>query len=514
LSQPGLRYNVRPSVKNHPKPLPTVPAVPSPPAERERRSEGWSRLIQIDPRSLAIFRIVIGLLLLSDLAIRASDLAAMYSDDGIFPRAEMVRRVSTPWNWSIHFASGAPESQAALFGLAALLALALVAGWETRMATIGSWILLVSLHHRVPAIQSGADILFRMLLFWGMFLPLGQVWSLDHWLKRKRGEVTPAAFAGVRSIATAAILLQMGVMYLFSAYFKTNADWFQGGVIRGSLAHDFYAKPLGTYLLQFPAALQAMTWGVFLLEWIGPLLLFWPKNNPRTRIIGAALLAAMHIGIALTMHVDLFSPVALAGLSLFLPAQFWGRAHELLPAARTGRIRSPLELAGQALCALALAYVIIVNLSTLSRTATVKPSFPRTGLALGQKWNMFDETPSKDGWYVALARLRDGSEVDLLRHGTPLTWDRPSFPASHYPNFRWRKLFREMAYEDHFGYQHFRAPTARFLCREWNRAKPPEKQIVEFTFVYCMETEDRAAQPGKMSITVRERLLHLDLRES
>src|SRR6266850_3570838 len=91
-------------------------------------------LFGIDPRSLALFRMAMGALLLADLAIRATDLNAMYTDDGMFSRAEICRRATTVWNWSFHFGSGSWGYQAMLFGIAAALALAVLVGFETRLA--------------------------------------------------------------------------------------------------------------------------------------------------------------------------------------------------------------------------------------------------------------------------------------------------------------------------------------------------------------------------------------------
>lgn len=484
-------------------------------------------LFSIDRRSLALFRIVMGLLLLADLAIRATDLRAMYTDEGMFPRGEISYRVTTIWNWSLHFGSGTSAGQAVLFGIGALFGVALLAGFETRLVTVGSWLLLVSLHHRVPPILSGADILLRMLLFWGMFLPLGKAWSIDRFRERRaspqRGEPTP-----VLSIATAAILLQMAIMYLSSAIFKSNTEWFQGDVIKRSLEHDFYAKPLAAYLLQFPTLLTGMTWATFVLEWIGPLLLFIPRRTAAFRLAAVAALAAMHTGIALFLDVDLFSPVAMAGLTLFLPTEFWESkifrgsrqpSAESSPAQPFVPTTRPSFLIPQAICAVALIYVFVVNLQALQTRAgmqpqPVSPGFLRTACGLGQKWNMFDEAPSRDGWYVARATLHDGSQVDLLRKGQAIVWTRPPVPAAIYPNFRWRKLFREMAYDDVFGFQVFREPVARFLYREWNARHPAEKQIAQFDLIFCTERESGAIQGSSVKVTDRENLLRVDLRDS
>jgi hypothetical protein len=446
----------------------------------------------------------------------------MYTDGGMFSRAEICRRVTSYWNWSFHFGGGSAGYQAGLFAIAGLLGVALVAGFQTRWVVIGSWLMLISVQHRVPPVLSGADILLRMLLFWGMFLPLGRTWGVDAWMERKAGRLKVQS-QPVLSIASAAILLQMGMMYLFSALFKTNTEWLTGGVIESSLAHDFYSKPLGTWLLQYPGLLKVMTYGVFALEWIGPLLLFIPLVGGKIRIGAVFALAAMHIGIALTLQVDLFSPVTIAGLILFLPPSFWDRMCGTRPietAQKAERMilgrRSSIGLAAEGVCALALAYVVMVNVRSLpafsAKGSAPSPSFLRTACGLGQKWNMFDEAPSKDGWYVAVATLNDGRQVDLLRDGLPVDWRRPSNPPSVYPNHRWRKLFREMAFEDAFGYQFFRQPVASFLVREWNRRHSETEQIARFELVYNME-QSVPENPASRSM-IRERIAEVDLRDS
>jgi hypothetical protein len=498
----------------------------------DSRSASWTPIVRnlfgIDSRSLALFRVAMGALLLVDLAIRATDLNAMYTDHGMFPRGLIRHHFTSSWNWSFHFASGSWADQAVLFGVAAALALALLVGFQTRLAVIGSWLMLVSLHHRVPPINSGADNLLRMLLFWAMFLPLGRAWSLDRWLEKRRGRAAIRSDeTQVLSVASAAILLQMALMYLFSGIFKFNTDWLSGEAIAGTLAHDFYGTPLGERLLQFPRLLAGLTWLTLALECGSPVLLFFPKYTARFRLGVVAALAAMHIGIWLLMMVDLFSPVALAGLTLFLPAEFWNsrlfarfsRPHEGAKDEAAAKVYVPkgpplLRRAAQGLCAILMVYVIAVNINTLpSRPlAALAPQTWKplaTGCGLRQKWGMFSEVPSKDGWYVARAKLKDGAEVDLLRGGAPVDWTRPDFPAGIYPNHHWRKVFREMAYYDELGYQVFRAPVAKFLCRSWNGRHDADTQIAEFEFIYCIESHPNATS-GSATQTIRERLVHLD----
>ncbi len=143
-------------------------------------------------------------------------------------------------------------------------------------------------------------------------------------------------------------------------------------------------------------------------------------------------------------------------------------------------------------CLALLLYMVAINVGTLPghplwAAPPAKTGFLKTALGFGQRWGMFEDVPSRNGWYVALARLMDGSEVDLLRGGAAVNWNRPNFPAGVYPNGRWRKCFREMAYTDEIGYQAFRAPVAEFLCRRWDQGRDPDKQVAEFELIYCNE---------------------------
>lgn len=484
-------------------------------------------MFAIDSRTLAAFRIAVGCVLLVDLAIRATDLGTMYTDQGMFPRADVLRRYTGIWNWSFHFASGTWGYQAFLFGVSGVLGLAMLLGIGTRWVTIGSWLMAISIQNRVPPILNGGDGLLRMLLFWAMFLPIGQVWSLDAWRAKRRGSGGgDVVDSPVLSVASAAILLQMAFMYFFSAVFKTDVTWLKGDIIAGTLAHDFYAKPLGTVFLGSPLLLRGLTVGVFVLEWVGPLLLFCPRFTGGVRLAVVAMLAAMHLCIEVTLTVGMFSMVSLAGLVLFLPGRLWDR----LPWARRSNSVEDGRLAperlwkrssgftgahvAQGVCLVLLLYVVVVNVNSLpghplSRFPTAQSSFLRTACGLGQKWNMFDEIPSKDGWYVAWAKLKDGTEIDLLRGGVPVDWNRPAYPAGTYPNHRWRKCFREMAYFDQMGYQMFRAPVASYLCRRWDARNDPGKHVREFDFVYCMESDSVAEDGGSIQVTIRERLMQV-----
>jgi hypothetical protein len=131
------------------------------------------QLFGIDRRSLTAFRLGLGALLLADLAYRALDFQAHYTDLGVLPRALYLEIFSeVEISWSLHLVLGSAPYTALLFGVAGVAALALLLGVHTRWAALGSWVLLVSLHNRQPLVLSGSDTVLRMLLFWSIFLPL------------------------------------------------------------------------------------------------------------------------------------------------------------------------------------------------------------------------------------------------------------------------------------------------------------------------------------------------------
>jgi hypothetical protein len=128
-----------------------------------------------------VLRIGLGVAVLADLAVRASDLHAFYTDGGVLSRSDALALFGWLHAWPpcIHMAGGSFWSQVLFLLLAATAAAALVVGWRTRLATAVTWLLTMSVQLRDPFVGAGYDQLLRMLLFWGCFLPLGARMSVD-----------------------------------------------------------------------------------------------------------------------------------------------------------------------------------------------------------------------------------------------------------------------------------------------------------------------------------------------
>ena len=297
------------------------------------RTAPFREVFGIDLRTLAAFRVGLGGLILADLILRARDLRAHYTDFGVFPRDVLVQYLN-PAAWSLHIADGGLWFQAVLFAAAGVFAVMLMLGWRTRLVTIASWALLLSLQNRNPLILSGQDNLILLLAFWAMFLPLGARFSVDAAL---RHEPTPDAPNAYLSVATAALLVQGMSMYLFSALLKSDPQWIPDGTaVHYALQLDYFATPFALWLRQFDGLLKVLTWYVWTVELVGPFLIFCPVFHRPLRMLFLGVFVTMHAGFWFCLEIGLFPAVSILMNLAFLPGHVWDRLGAIRAERRRG----------------------------------------------------------------------------------------------------------------------------------------------------------------------------------
>jgi hypothetical protein len=268
----------------------------------------------LDLRALALTRMGTAAVVLLDLSIRSTDLEAHYANLGVLPITALMEHTWTPYQFSLHAASGLWQVQAVLFGLAAVLAGALLLGYHTRLATLASWVLLVSVQNRNTLIGQGGDDLLRMLLFWGIFLPWGRVWS---WDARERPAPDRLDYA---SAATVAYVVQLALLYWCTALLKTGVEWTQAGTaLYYALSLDQLLLPGGRLLYPHPDLLRTLTFGTWYTELLLPFALFIPFGVRWWRLFVIGVLLLFHLGISLTLYVGLFFIINLVSLLGLLP---------------------------------------------------------------------------------------------------------------------------------------------------------------------------------------------------
>ena len=338
-------------------------------------------------------------------------------------------------------------------------------------------------------IVSAAGALLRQFLFWGMWLPLDARWSLD--ARRRRDNLVPNE--AVLSMASAALLLQVVLVYWSNAIYKSDPAWrTTGDAVWMALSQETYARPLGRALLAWPGFLRIVTHGTFWLEALGPFLAFIPWANARWRLLAAGLFIGFHASHTATMYLGFFPLVSIAGWLPFLPAWVWMRKrHER----ETHIQRSPWCL--NAILAACFACVVAWNL---------RPVFPMLKtldpishvLRFEQRWAMFAPKPREiDAWYVIVGTDATGTETNLWTGECPVNWKRPRDFAAFFPSDTWKLYFLNLRSGS--------GPRSRlfseWLARCWPTRHPGAPAFVKLEVYYLEESiYHRGATPNNYLI--------------
>jgi predicted DCC family thiol-disulfide oxidoreductase YuxK len=281
----------------------------------------WRDLAGVDLRSLALFRVMLALALLVNATLYWPDATTFFADgSGLSPRAPLSRM--SIYNWSVLGFSGAPWFLHLFFFIYVLASLGLFFGYRTRLMTLICWLCAVSLRNRGGMFISLADVQLGILLFWALFLPLGARFSVDAALRK----VSPPG-NHYATIASLALILNVGYLYFFGALEKTGYAWLQShDAIYYALSNIETTTPLAPYALMLGAeTLRHITQFVYYLELLGPALLFLPKFTGQGRLLVVPLFMLLHVSFVLFLSIGIFPLVSFAGLCALLPALFWDK---------------------------------------------------------------------------------------------------------------------------------------------------------------------------------------------
>lgn len=366
-------------------------------------------VFSVDLRSLALFRALLGAVLFVTLLLRFADLSTFYADSGVMPRAWLLMSES-PLRWSLHFANGSALFQGLMLAVQCVAALALLFGYRTRLAVVVSWLLLASLNSRNPLVLIGGDYLMVALLFWAMFLPIGARWSVDAALST----APPPAEHRHLSWAGAALLTQVLAVYFFSAILKSDPVWWPDGTaVYYALSLDRFATPLGQWLREaLPWTLQPLTYYVYFLELVGPLLALSPWLQKPLRFAVLCLLVLMHLGFLVFLEVGLFPFVSLTSLIVLLGGWFWDWADRRFDHGRWLKIYYDRDCG---FCRKSC--VLFVHFLVLRRTEVLPAQDSQRASAL---------MLAQDSWVVIdaedVAHTKWDAWVALLRHSLLFGW--------------------------------------------------------------------------------------------
>jgi hypothetical protein len=453
------------------------------------------RLAGVDLRALAAFRIGLAIAMLWDGLVSLENARAFYAEDGVMPASLLAQMRESVWVWSLHGLSGGAAWQMILIVLQLAATLCLLIGCRTQLALLIAWLLMASLQARNPLILHGGDTAMRVLGFWALFLPLGARWSVDA-LRGKGGTFVSSGY--VFSAASLGLLMQVAMIYWFTAMLKHGNEWTRDGTaVYYALSVDQFVKPAGLWLLQFPQTCRALTFAIWWLEVLGPFVAFIPIRSGVIRVAVVLAFWLLHLGLGLCLRLGPFPLIMIVAWIPFLPAGFWDFIERKMRPQERGRPRPqptkswmshPIT---QTFSLIMLAYVALWNLRSVDQKAW-EPFLPRALNPIGytlrveQWWALFSPKPlTDDGWLILDARDPvSGSQIDLLREGKPVSFEKPASISAEYADHKWQKLMMNIWLAK---FQRARPAFVQWWLKKWQEEHASAPPITEWTLIYMRE---------------------------
>lgn len=381
----------------------------------------WNRFFfePVSPLPIALYRILLGLVLLANFALLLPDVHDWFSDRGTVSFA-VAGRLAGGAGFSLF--KWLPHTDAVVwtvFLVSCASALTMTLGLFTRTSTVVLFITFVSLHHRNPIILNSGDTFLRIAVFYMMFTQAGAALSLDRLIRIARGKESgppkPRAPWAMRLIQ-----FQLAFLYLYAFVWKAAGSmWLSGtAVYYTSRIAEFWRFPV-PYVFEHLWTIRLWTWATLLIELaLGTLI--WIKELRYWVLLAGVLL---HLGIDYSMNIPLFAFIMIGAYVTFVEPEDLRKAFNWSKAKwnhATG-FKEPIPVLYDAKCSFCIRSLEVVRrLDVLGRLqffgmheAATRAAFPDFDPQRGEK-EMLVRTGA--GWLGGFFAFRH-----LARH-LPLLW--------------------------------------------------------------------------------------------
>jgi hypothetical protein len=261
--------------------------------------------------TVALFRIVFGLLLLTNAALFVRDARLWIGPAGLFSHSSYCAVYGHTRFTVLRYLPPTDAWVFATLGVHVIGAALLTIGCATRWSAAVAFITLLSIHHRNPVLVYGGDDVLRLMGFLLIFSRAGAALSIDASFAA-RATVEPAL-----GDAWCTRLMQLQVSFVYFAAFLNKlggSSWIQGTAA-------FYAVEVADFrrhrLPRFARTLfwsRSGTWSILAFEFLlGPAI--WIRE---LRYPVLAIGVAMHLAMDWFMNLQLFGATMIACLLLFV----------------------------------------------------------------------------------------------------------------------------------------------------------------------------------------------------
>jgi predicted DCC family thiol-disulfide oxidoreductase YuxK len=213
----------------------------------------------VDARSLALFRVTLGLVLCADLLARLRLVDTLFSNDGVLTNHFSLFRPLAPFQFSLFAAASSTRDVTVVFWLTLVVYALFTVGYRTRLFQVISFILVTSLHSRNLLTELPSDIPLHLFMAWSLVMPLGARFSIDNVRKSLRSveetspdelNVRPPTARTFTSIAVLGMLLQLAIVHLVPALRQDGSTWADGTALYYALRQNLWVTNAGTWVAE------------------------------------------------------------------------------------------------------------------------------------------------------------------------------------------------------------------------------------------------------------------------
>lgn len=277
-------------------------------------ARAWNRFFfePISPLPIAVYRILLGFLVLAKQLINLPDVMEWYGQRGVIT-FETAKNISGGTGFNLF--DWLPQSNGMVwlvYALTCVFAITLMIGFFTRASAVLLFLFLVTLDHRNPLILNSGDTFLRIGTFYLMFSPAGKLLSVDWWLRRRKGDADPGMYA---PWAMRLIQLQLAFLYLYAFVWKVGGTmWLSGtAVYYTSRLLEFWRFPV-PYVFEHMWTIKLWSWFTLIIEFaLGTLV--WIKELRYPVLLSGVLL---HLGIDYSMNIPLFAYIMMSAYVTFI----------------------------------------------------------------------------------------------------------------------------------------------------------------------------------------------------
>lgn len=283
---------------------------------------GWNAFFHspVDLGHVAILRICFGLVATVYFSAWLPYVEEWFGENGIYPYA-ISRECSSSYCWTILGWLKEDVWLRTALVVAVVQSVLLTLGLLSRVQAFGVFFWAMMFQHRNNLIMDAEDVVFRLIAFYMMWLPLGEVFSLDAvWRGGRQSSAKGIDAIAARQFSAWPVRMmqiQMVVLMASAAGWKlAGADWRSGDALYYVCRLDdlFGRFPMPDFLFEVPIVCRSIVWFTIAVELLAPIFIWFPS----TRRASLILLLLFHIATDYMMHLFLFHWIMMIGWMFFL----------------------------------------------------------------------------------------------------------------------------------------------------------------------------------------------------